>query len=215
MLPIISVVGKSNSGKTTLLEALITELKGRGYKIAVMKHSAEDVELDRVNKDTWRFSQAGSEISAISSGHKLAVFKRLERDFSPEELSRLIVWDCDLILTEGFKRSKYPKIEVHRQEQGKDLVSPVGELLAVVTDEPLEVAVPQLSKGEVKKLADLIEIFLSQRNEDDIDLLINGTYTQLDPSTRRRLTKNLIDAVSSLDDARDLKSLHLSFRRKA
>ncbi len=215
MHPIISIVGKSNSGKTTLLETLITGLKQRGYKVAVIKHAGEDVEPDAVNKDTWRFSQAGSEISALSSAHKLGVFKRVEHDFSPEELSHFIVWDYDLILTEGFKRSKYPKIEVHRQEQGRDLVSPREELLAVVTDEPLEIDVPQFSRDEVKKLTDLIEIFLAQREENDFDLLINGGYVQIDHATRRRLTKNLIDAVAGVDDIKDVKSLHISFRRKA
>ena len=157
MQPIISIVGKSDSGKTTLLEGLITELKRRGYRVAIIKHSAEDVELDAVNKDTWRFSQAGSEISAISSGHKLAVFKHLEHDFSPQELCQFIAGDFDLLLTEGFKQSNYPKIEIHRQEQGSDLLVPPQQLLAVVTDEPLEIDVPQFSKDEVRKIADLIE----------------------------------------------------------
>ena len=65
MRPIISIVGKSESGKTTLLEGLITKLKQRGYKVAVIKHAGEDFELDVVNKDSWRFSQAGSTVSAI------------------------------------------------------------------------------------------------------------------------------------------------------
>ena len=67
MPPIISIVGKSESGKTTLLESLIARLKERDYKVVVIKHSAEDFELDEVGKDTWRFSQASSEASAISS----------------------------------------------------------------------------------------------------------------------------------------------------
>ena len=83
MQPIISIVGKSESGKTTLLEGLIIELKQRGYKVAVIKHSGEDFELDEVSKDSWRFSQAGSEVSVISSSHKLAVIKNLEGDLSP------------------------------------------------------------------------------------------------------------------------------------
>jgi len=171
MHPIISIVGRSESGKTTLLVALITELKRRGYKVAVMKHSDKDIELDTVNKDTWHFSQAGSELSAISVVHRLAIFKNVAPDFSPDELSHLLSWDGDLLLTEGFKGSSYPKIEVHRKEQGNDLVSPTSQLLAVVTDEPLEIDVPQFSRDEVNKIADIIEnTVLAQQKEDDIAL---------------------------------------------
>ncbi len=215
MHQIISIVGKSQSGKTTLLEGLIAELKRRGYKVAVIKHSGEDAELDTVNKDTWRLSQAGSEISAISSEHKLAVFKQLEHDFSPQELSYFVSWDYDLILTEGFKQRNYPKIEVHRKEQGGDLVSAPEQLLAVVTDEPLEIEVPQFSKDEVLKIADLIESrVIARQREGDLDLFINGTYIPTNKSFQTLLEKTLIPMVSGLKDSNEVNSLRISLRRK-
>ena len=212
---IISIVGRSESGKTTMLESLITELKRRGYKVAIIKHSGEDVELDTVNKDTWRFSLAGSEISAISSGHKLAIFKHTTHDFSPKEFSNFTSLDYDLLLTEGFKRSSYPKIEVHRKEQGRDLVSPPQQLLAVVTDEPLEVNVPQFSKDEVQKIADLVEnIILARKMEDDIDLVINGAHISMNPPLKNLLTRTLVAMLSGLNGTKEVKTLHLSLRRK-
>jgi len=213
MHPVISIVGKSESGKTTLLEALITELKQRGYKVAVIKHSGEDFELDTVNKDTWRFSQAGSEVSAINSAHKLAIFKHVEHNFHPQELSYFISQDYDLILTEGFKQSSYPKIEVHRGEQGGDLVSPLEQLLAIVTDEPLKIDVPQFARDEIQKIADLIE----QRiliQDDSIDLLINGACIPVSPFFRNLLTRTLIAMTSGLNGVKEIKSLHISLRRK-
>ena len=216
MHPIISIVGRSNSGKTTLLEGLIPILKERGYKVAVVKHAMEDVEVDTVNKDTWRFSQAGSELSAINSVNRLAVFKYVENDFSPVELSHFISWDYDLILTEGFKQSNYPKIEVHHKEQEKDLVSPPGQLLAVVTDEPLETPAPQFSKDELQKLVDLIEkTILAQQEKDDVDLLINGICLPLNHSTKNLLARTLVAMANGLNGIRDIKSLHISLRRKA
>ncbi len=215
MRPIISIVGKSESGKTTLLEGLIAELKRRGYKVAVMKHSVEDVEVDTVNKDTWRFTQAGSEISAISSGHNLGIFKLLEHDFSPHELPDLISWDCDLVLTEGFKRGSYPKIEVHRREQGRDLVSPPQQLLAVVTDERLEVGVPQFSRDETGRIADLVEkTILTQRGEGDVDLIINGSDMAIKPAFRDLLARTLMAIVSGLKGVTEVKSLRVFLRRK-
>lgn len=216
MRPIISIVGKSESGKTTLLERLIIELKQRGYKVAVIKHTSEDIELDTEGKDTWRFSQIGSDVVAISSGSELALMKKLERDLSPQELSRFIVWDYDIILTEGFKRSGTVKIEVHRREQGEKLLSSPKQLLAVVTDEPLDVSVPQFSKDEVQKLADLIENrLLAQDKGDDVDLLVNGAHIPLNPFTRGFIAETLFGMVSSLKGVKEVKSLHISLRRKS
>jgi len=215
MQPIVSIVGKSESGKTTLLEGLITELKQRGYKVAVIKHAGEDFELDEVNKDSWRFSQAGSEISAISSSHKLALIKNLEHDLNPQELSHFIWCDYDLILTEGFKQSSHPKIEVHRKEQGKELLSPPQQLLAVVTDEPLDVDVPQFSRDEVQKMADLIErALLDKHREDDVDLFINDAYIPINQFFKSLLSRTLVAMTSGLKGIKEVKSLRISLRRK-
>jgi molybdopterin-guanine dinucleotide biosynthesis protein MobB len=165
MRTIISIVGKSGSGKTTLLEGLIAELKRRGHKIAIVKHSHHATELDNATKDTWRLSQAGSDISAILSLNNLAIFRRIDYYFDPQEISNFILWDYDIILTEGFKGSPYPKIEVHRREQGKDLLTDPQQLLAVVTDGPLKIDVPQFSPNEVPKIADLIEVSVVQNKE--------------------------------------------------
>lgn len=216
MQPIISIVGKSESGKTTLLEGLISKLKQRGYRVAVIKHAGEDFELDEVSKDSWRFSQAGSEVSAISSPHKLAIIKNLERDLSPQELSHFIWWDYDLILTEGFKQSSHPKIEVHRKEQGKGLLSPPQQLLAVVTDEPLDIDVPQFSRDEVQKIVDLIErTLLAQHREDDVDLFINDVYIPINQPIKNLLFRTLVAMVSGLKGIKKVKSLRISLRRKA
>lgn len=217
MRPIISVVGKAKSGKTTLLEGLIVELKQRGYKVAVIKHAGDDFELDTLGKDSWRLSQAGGEVVAISSPHKLAVITQVERDFSPRELSRFIVWDYDLILTEGFKQGSIPKIEVHRKEQGQELLCPPRQLLAIVTDEPLDVDVPQFSMSEVQGLADLIEnkmLALPAKGED-IDLFINDAHIPVNLFIRNLLARTLVAMVSCLKGVKEVKSLHIWLRRKA
>jgi len=217
MRPIISVVGKAKSGKTTLLESLIIELKQRGYRVAVIKHAGDDFELDKLGKDSWRLSQAGSGVVAISSPHKLAVITQVERDFSPRELSRFIVWDYDLILTEGFKQGSIPKIEVHRKEQGQELLCPPRQLLAIVTDEPLDVDVPQFSTGEVQGLADLIEskVLALPAKGEDIDLFINDAHIPLNLFIRNLLARTLVAMVSCLKGVKEVKSLHIWLRRKA
>ena len=216
MRPIISIVGKSESGKTTLLEKLIIELKQRGYRVAVIKHTSEDIELDTEGKDTWRFSQVGSDVVAISSGKGLAIMKKLERDLSPQELSRFIAWDYDIMLAEGFKKSDTVKIEVHRREQGEKLLSSPRQLLAVVTDEPLDVNVPQFSKDEVQKLTDLIENrLLAEGMGDDVNLSVNEAHIHLKPFTRNFIAETLFGMISSLNGVKKVKSLHISLRRKS
>ena len=216
MQPIISIVGKSGVGKTTLLEGLIIELKQRGYKVAVIKHADNDFELDKKGKDSWRLSQVGGGVVAVSSPHKLVVMRPMEHDQSPQELSRFIGWDCDLILTEGFKQGNNPKIEVHSKEEGKELLCPPHQLLAVVTDEPLDVDVPQLSMDEVQRLADLIESRLqAEGSEDEVDLLVNDVPVSLNPFVNNFLAKTLLDMVSALKGVKRVKSLHIWLRRKA
>jgi len=214
MHPIISIVGRSNSGKTTLLEGLIAELKQRHYRVAIIKHSSEDFEIDTVNKDTWRFREAGSEISAISSTSKLTIFRRITHDLSPQELTRFIGWDYDLILTEGFKKASTLKIEIHNKEQGGELLSPPKHLLAVVTDEPLDVDVPQFTRDEIKKLADLIEDRLKTWPEEEVKLFVNDAFVPLNLFIKNFLTGTLLGMVSALKGIKEVKSLYISLRRK-
>lgn len=216
MHSIISIVGKSHSGKTTLLESLIAELKRRGRKVAIVKHSHHADELDMARKDTWRFTRAGSELSAINSLDHLAIYRRTEHYFDPQEISSFILWDYDVILTEGFKSSNYPKIEVHRAEQGKELLTDPEQLLAVVTDEPVDVDVPQFSHDDVAGMADLIEkIIITRQRENDIDLIVNGANIPVSPSLKDLLTRTLFAMVPVPQGNGEVKSLHISLRRKS
>ncbi len=214
MHPIISIVGKSNSGKTTLIESLVVELKKRGYRVAVAKH-ATDFELDKAGKDSWRFSQAGGEVVAINSPSELAIIKKLDHDLTPQELSRLLAFDYDLLLAEGFKQTNTPKIEVHRKEQGKEVLSPPAQLLAVVTDESLEVDVPQFTKDNTKGLADVIDNWLREQESEDIELIINGNFIPMKEFVKNFVSRTMLAMVSELKGVEEIKSLRISYRRKA
>jgi molybdopterin-guanine dinucleotide biosynthesis protein B len=213
--PILAIVGRSNSGKTTLLEGLITELKRRGRKVAVIKHAGENIELDTMNKDTWRFSRAGSDLSAISAGGKLAMFHVGERDFTPDDIATLAGTDYDIILAEGFKQRPYPKIEVHRKEQGKELVSPPDQLVAIVTDEALEAQAPQFGKEEVGKVVDLIENTLLQPVVNAVDLMVNDEAVVLKPASSDLIARTLLAMVPGTRNIQNLKSIRVSLRRRA
>jgi len=215
MRSIISIVGKSSAGKTTLLEKLIVELKKRGYKVAIVKHSHHKDDLDTAAKDTWRFTKAGSALSAINSLDHLAIYRHIDNFFDPQEISNFILWDYDIMLTEGFKGSHYPKIEVHRSEQGKELLTDPEHLLAVVTDEPLDIDVPQFSHDNVVGIADFIEKkIISQNTENDMDMVVNGIYTPISPSLKDLLSRTLIAMIPNPQGNGEVKNLHISLRRK-
>jgi molybdopterin-guanine dinucleotide biosynthesis protein MobB len=215
MQSIISFVGKSGSGKTTLLEKVIAELKKRGYKVAIIKHSHHKDDLDTAAKDTWRFTQAGTELSAINSLDHLAIYRRMDSFFDPQDISNFVLWDYDILLTEGFKGSNYPKIEVHRSEQGGGLLTDPRLLLAVVTDEPLDIQVPQLSREDVSGIADIIEkTIVAHKGETDLTMIINGKSTPIPPQLKDTLSRTLSAMIPDLQNNGNIKSLHISLRRK-
>lgn len=164
MATIISIVGKSKAGKTTLLERLVPELKGRGYRVATVKHNHRDFELDWPGKDSWRHAQAGSDAVVISSPRKLALIKPQDHDASIDEIVRLLGEGFDIVLIEGFRRGSAPKIEVHRKGLKGGLLCAPEELLAIVTDEPVDTDLPQFSPEAVSQVADLIEERLMGKN---------------------------------------------------
>jgi molybdopterin-guanine dinucleotide biosynthesis protein B len=156
MIPIISVVGKSGVGKTTLLEKLIAELKRRGYRVATVKHDVHGFEIDQPGKDSWRLAQAGSDSVVIASPKKLALIKRLDREMTLSEVAAFLT-DIDIILTEGYKRGDAPKIEVSRREKGRELVCTPDELVAIVSDQPFDLDVPQFDLNDMTGIVDWLE----------------------------------------------------------
>ena len=157
--PIITFVGLSGTGKTTFLEKLIPVLRARGYRLAVLKHDVHRFEMDKPGKDTWRFSRAGADVVAISGSRQFAMIEQPREELSfREAVSRLP--DCDLLLTEGYKRNSCPKIEIHRAVLGRPLLSDPEELLALMTDEPLSCPAPQLALSDVAGCASVIERYL-------------------------------------------------------
>ena len=157
----VSFVAKSGTGKTTLLEKVIAELKQRGYRIGVIKHDAHRFDIDHPGKDSHRLTAAGADTMLISSPAQLALVKQHAESPPIEELIATYFTDVDLILTEGFKKSGLPKIEVHRKERSSTLLCRGEEndpsLLAVASDEPLELDVTVLDLNNPAQVADFVE----------------------------------------------------------
>lgn len=157
-VPIVGLAGYSGSGKTTFLEKLITVLKRRGYMIGVIKHTHHIVDYDLKGKDTWRHGRAGADVVALASPDSVAVFKKFNRPPAPEEVMAMaMTGELDLIIIEGYKREKWPKIEVFRSGKTERPVIPAEELIAVVSDAPPVGAAPHFGLDDAAGVADLIE----------------------------------------------------------
>ena len=163
-IPIVSIVGRSGVGRTTLLEKLIPELKRRGYRVATIKHHAHPgFEIDQPGKDTWRHAQAGSDQVVIAAPDSVVAIRYVDHALTLNEIAASIIHDADIILTEGYSGADKPKIEVMRAARSKRPICDPAELLATASDIVLPLEVPHFDLGDVAGLADLIEArFLSQ-----------------------------------------------------
>jgi len=154
--PVVSIVGRSQSGKTTLIEKLIPELKKRGYTIGTIKHSHHNPDIDRSGKDSSRHKAAGADTVIFHSPGTIAMV----RNDHTGDLDSLLGYfnDVDLVITEGYKKGNRPKIEIVRSARHcEPLLKSDKNLIAVVTDVELQLGVPKFGFEDVGPLADMIE----------------------------------------------------------
>ena len=154
--PIVSIVAKSKTGKTTLIEHLIGLLAEKGVRVGVVKHHSHPSTFDTPGKDTHRIAEAGAEVVVGLGPEQVAVFSRPGR---PPEIEAVVedhLWDMDLVLTEGYKRGPYPKVEVNRMARSAELLCEPEEMLALMTDGAWDIGVPTFHLDDVESLARLI-----------------------------------------------------------
>lgn len=157
-IPLVSVIGRSGTGKTTLIEKLIPELARRGWRVATIKHNRHGFEVDHEGKDSWRHRRAGAVATLVACPQYVALIEDTAEDYGIGELRDRYLRNCDLVLAEGFKQNPFPKIEVYRAALGQDLLSAGDDsLLAVASDTPLPGNIPCRDLNDTAGLADLIE----------------------------------------------------------
>ena len=155
MPQVICIVGRSQSGKTTLIEKLIPVLRNKGYRIGTIKHSHHIFDFDKSGKDSWRHKDAGAEAVIIASPGKIAMVKNDHQG----TLDSLVDYfgDLDLVITEGYKGARKPKIEVVRAARHDDVLLRKDDyLVAVVTDADLKIEQPVFGLDDIDNLADFI-----------------------------------------------------------
>jgi molybdopterin-guanine dinucleotide biosynthesis protein B len=138
---IVSIVGKKNAGKTTLIVALAAEFARKGRRVMTIKHATHPLEVDREGTDSFRHYYEGkAERVLIAAPEQRVIFERSRDDTDPMALARRYLEGADLVLVEGFSSSSLPKIEVFRTEASSTpLFDPnapnAEEWVAIVTNQ--------------------------------------------------------------------------------
>ena len=156
-VPVISFVGRSNTGKTTLLEKVIPVLSARGFRVGTIKHHAGEFEIDREGKDSYRHKRAGATATVITSPTKVALVQDISRELTLSEVIERYMYEVDLVITEGYKRERMPKIELYVHGRGAPpLAGEDPDIIAIASDAPLEAHVPVFLRDEAEPIVDLI-----------------------------------------------------------
>jgi molybdopterin-guanine dinucleotide biosynthesis protein B len=135
---LVAIVGKSDSGKTTLIEKVVPELVKLGLRVGTVKHDAHSFEIDHPGKDSWRHGQAGARAYAIASPERLAFITRLDGELPLADIVKTYFTGFDLVVAEGYKNTAPYRVELFRTGAGhaEPLCAP-GEAIALVTDAAL------------------------------------------------------------------------------
>lgn len=161
-VPVLGIVAWSGTGKTTLLERLIPELKNNGIRVAAIKHSHHDFEIDKQGKDSDRLRKAGADQIILASKYRTAFIIEEDRETEPDlfqQLNRLDTDKLDLVLVEGFRQEAIPKIEVYRPSLDKPLLYLEDDsIVGVASDEQPEqnISVPVLPLNDERAVCEFI-----------------------------------------------------------
>ncbi len=216
MAPIISIVGRSGSGKTTLIVKVVSELRKRGYSVGVLKHDAHGFEIDRAGKDSWRHKKAGAGTVALSSPEKFAVIKDVAMEWPPERIIYSYLSDADIVITEGYKKSDFPKIEVIRKANSKERVAAGDKtLMALVTDMKIKGKIPVYDLDDFKGVADIIEDkVIKNFTGGAVSLIVDGKHVPLKPFIDDLLREGVKGMIRSLKGCAEAEEIELRIRQK-
>ncbi|HJO47615.1 MAG TPA: molybdopterin-guanine dinucleotide biosynthesis protein B [Candidatus Scalindua sp.] len=151
---IISIVGKKNAGKTTLIRTLIPELKERGYRVGTLKYNIKEFKIDHEGKDTYKYYHLGADSIALTSQDEIAVIKRVTDPPGTSEFIAKYLNDVNIVLIEGYRGGDYPRIKIVDSKETKiDSNDPDNELILIRGD----LETKHFSTEDTNKALDFIE----------------------------------------------------------
>jgi molybdopterin-guanine dinucleotide biosynthesis protein B len=157
-MKVFGFAGYSGSGKTTLIEQLIPHFVLEGLTVSLIKHAHAGFDIDKPGKDSHRLREAGcTEVMLVSNNRWVLMHELRGRPEPTLDEQIAAMGYCDLLLVEGYKASPIPKLEIHRPSYGRPLMYPDNpHVVAVATDEPMELPLPRLDLNDVEAIAGFI-----------------------------------------------------------
>lgn len=156
---IINIVGRRNSGKTTLAEKLISYFVLKGYSVAVFKTTHHEFEMDRPGKDSYRFIEAGASASAVANKNRLGIVMELAEGSDPIEYIKNFFSDYDILIVEGHKFGSLPKIEVIGESPESSLyLSGVENIRFLVSDQEIKSSLPVYKRDDFESIAEAVKM---------------------------------------------------------
>ena len=151
---IISIAGKKNAGKTTLIRTLIPELKERGHRVGTLKYNIKEFRVDHEGKDTYKYYHSGADSIALTSQDEIAVIKRVTDPPGTSEFIAKYLNDVNIVLIEGYRGGDYPRIKIVDSKETKiDSNDPDNELILIRGD----LETKHFSTEDTNKALDFIE----------------------------------------------------------
>ncbi len=168
--PLLGFAAWSGTGKTTLLRQIIPTLRKRGIRVAAIKHTHHDFEIDLPGKDSYELRKSGANQVLVASARRWALMNENSGDATEPDLQKLLPKldhdNLDLILIEGFKHEPIPRIELHRSALGKPLLYPNDSqiiAIAISSDEKITPSIKRLNLDNSEQITDFIETKILNR----------------------------------------------------
>jgi molybdopterin-guanine dinucleotide biosynthesis protein B len=212
MIPVVAIVGHSKSGKTTLIEGLIAELRRRGRRAAAVKHAHQDFDLDHPGTDSRRYADAGCESIAVVGPRRSAQIRRHGPGYPFSAILTEAGRGADVVLVEGLSGGPYPKIEVYRAALGRGLRCDPGDLLAVVSDDPAPEGCRRFAAQDVGGVADFLEAHAESGPAGRTTLQVNGDEVPLGAFTQTIVANTILGLISSLKGVGAIETVSVSIR---
>ncbi|MBA4395254.1 MAG: molybdopterin-guanine dinucleotide biosynthesis protein B [Desulfobacca sp.] len=210
---IISIVGFSKSGKTTLLEKMIPILNDKGYTVGVVKHTGHDFPLDQPGKDSHKLRQAGAEGVALVGSGQIEFYGKMD-ETAPLILDRIeqaFFFDRDIILTEGFKKEGKPKIAVLTKGKEEDLLKEIdGTIVATVGEVPARPDLPHFNPNDPEGLVTiLVDRYLKDRNKPSIRVILDGKNIPLNHFVQEMVQCSILGLLSPLKGFKESRNIEV------
>ena len=161
-MKVILIIGGKNSGKTFFAQQIIKKLLKKGLRIGSIKRAHHDFEIDKPNTDSYLHRKAGSEQVIVSSSKRWVKITEVN-NMREKNLSELLdeLHNIDIVIVEGFKNEKHPKIEIIHETNTNYLFKKIKNVIALVSDEKIDSKIQQFKKNEI----DIIVDFIFEYNE--------------------------------------------------